>query len=61
MEQGKSTNTASRRKPRNVGNTFESIDFGRVPPQAVDLEEAVLGALMLEKEAVNEVIDILMP
>ena len=34
---------------------------GRIPPQAVDLEEVVLGALMLEKEAVNEVIDILTP
>jgi len=61
MEQGKSGNTTSKRKPRNFGNAFESIDFGRVPPQAVDLEEAVLGALMLEKEAVNEVIDVLMP
>ena len=34
---------------------------GRVPPQATDLEEVVLGALMLEKDAVNEVIDILTP
>lgn len=34
---------------------------GRIPPQAVDLEEVVLGALMLEKEAVNAVIDILTP
>ena len=34
---------------------------GRIPPQATDLEEVVLGALMLEKEAVNEVIDILHP
>ena len=34
---------------------------GRIPPQATDLEEVVLGALMLEKEAVNEVIDILTP
>ncbi|MBR6878420.1 MAG: hypothetical protein IKM95_03425, partial [Bacteroidales bacterium] len=34
---------------------------GRIPPQAVDLEEVVLGALMLEKDAVNEVIDILTP
>ena len=34
---------------------------GRIPPQAVDLEEVVLGALMLEKEVVNEVIDILTP
>ena len=34
---------------------------GRIPPQAVDLEEVVLGALMLEKKAVNDVIDILTP
>ena len=34
---------------------------GRVPPQAVDLEEVVLGALMLEKDAVNAVIDLLNP
>ncbi len=32
---------------------------GKVPPQAVDLEQAVLGAMMLEKNAVTEVIDIL--
>ena len=34
-------------------------ESGRIPPQAVDYEEAVLGALMLEKNAVNDVIDIL--
>lgn len=34
---------------------------GRIPPQAVDLEEVVLGAMMLEKGAVNAVIDILTP
>ena len=34
---------------------------GRIPPQATDLEEVVLGALMLEKDAVIEVIDILSP
>ncbi len=36
-------------------------DIGRVPPQAIDMEEAVLGALMLEKEAVITVLDILRP
>ncbi len=36
-------------------------DFGRVPPQAIDMEEAVLGAIMLEKEAVISVLDILQP
>lgn len=35
-------------------------DFGgRIPPQAVDLEKTVLGAMMLEKNAVTEAIDIL--
>lgn len=37
------------------------LQHGRVPPQAVDLEEVVLGAMMLEKDAVNAVIDILNP
>jgi replicative DNA helicase len=34
---------------------------GKLPPQAVDVEEAVLGALMLEKDALSAVIDILKP
>jgi replicative DNA helicase len=33
--------------------------MGKIPPQAVELEEAVLGALMLEKDALTNVIDIL--
>ncbi len=36
-----------------------SLDMGRIPPQAVDLEQAVLGAMMLEKNAVTDTIDIL--
>ncbi len=36
-------------------------DFGKVPPQANDMEEAVLGAIMLEKEAVISTLDILKP
>lgn len=35
------------------------LGMGKVPPQAVQLEEAVLGAMMLDKECVNRVIDIL--
>ncbi len=38
-----------------------SMEMGRVPPQAVDLEEAVLGAVMLEKDAVISILDILKP
>ncbi|MBE0650798.1 MAG: replicative DNA helicase [Bacteroidales bacterium] len=37
------------------------LEHGKVPPQAVDLEEAVLGAMMLEQDAVTAVIDILKP
>ncbi len=36
-----------------------SESLGKVPPQALDIEEAVLGALMLEKDALSNVIDIL--
>ncbi|MGF1533329.1 MAG: replicative DNA helicase [Bernardetiaceae bacterium] len=35
--------------------------LGRLPPQALDLEEAVLGALMIEKDALDQVVDILKP
>jgi len=37
------------------------MEHGRVPPQAVDLEEAVLGSVMLEKDALSTVIDALSP
>jgi len=37
------------------------FDMGKIPPQAVDLEEAVLGALLLERDALTSVIDILRP
>ncbi len=37
------------------------LEHGRVPPQATDVEEIVLGGLMLQKEAVAAVIDILLP
>ncbi len=35
--------------------------FGKVQPQALPLEEAVLGAIMLDKDAVTSVLDILSP
>ncbi len=55
-------NTATRDKIRNVlGKASANIGLGKLPPQAVDLEEAVLGALMLEKDALTTVIDILKP
>ena len=38
-----------------------SLEKGKVPPQAVDLEEVVLGAMMIDKKGVDEIIDILHP
>ncbi len=38
-----------------------AMEGGRLQPQAPELEQAVLGAMMLEKNAVNEAIDILSP
>jgi replicative DNA helicase len=35
--------------------------YGKVPPQAKELEEAVLGAIMLEKSAFDNVVEILKP
>ena len=37
------------------------LEKGRIPPQAIDLEEAVLGAMMIDKKGVDEAIDILSP
>lgn len=36
-------------------------ESGKLPPQAIELEEAVLGALMIEKDALTAVVDILQP
>ncbi len=38
-----------------------SLEKGKLPPQVIDLEEAVLGAMMIDKKGVDEVIDILQP
>ncbi len=55
--------TVSRKRvPSKPGyNTFQAQHFGKLPPQALDLEESTLGALMLEKDALTKVIDILHP
>ncbi len=44
--------------PRTPSN---DQNFSKLPPQAIDLEEAVLGALMIEKDALTAVADILRP
>lgn len=56
-------------KPRNqrkdrvsaIRDFMPANEMGKLPPQAVDLEEAVIGAMLLEGKSLNSVIDILKP
>ncbi|QWX84502.1 replicative DNA helicase [Cellulophaga sp. HaHaR_3_176] len=38
-----------------------NLERGKIPPQAIDLEEVVIGAMMIDKKGIDEVIDILHP
>jgi len=56
------SNVNKDRKFRRKATTdVGSMVFGKVPPQAKELEEAILGAIMLEKSAFDTVIEILKP
>ena len=46
---------------KNVSNKIISLEKGKIPPQALELEEAVLGAMMIDKKGIDDVIDILHP
>ncbi len=62
MEEMKNTVSDSRRKKSNRPQTLSDVfEHGKVPPQATDLEEAVLGAIMLEKDALAAIIDVIRP
>src|SRR6218665_476641 len=50
-----------RKNRRKSGPDLSTMVYGKVPPQAKELEEAVLGAIMLEKSAFDTVIEILKP
>ena len=55
-QQKKARNTRTKsQSPAVVG------DYGRIQPQARELEEAILGALMIEKDAYSQVSEILRP
>ncbi|MEE3034313.1 MAG: replicative DNA helicase [Bacteroidota bacterium] len=41
--------------------TVINLKNAKLPPQAIDLEEAVLGAMLIDKKGVDEVIDLLQP
>ncbi len=49
------------RKRRKTSIDLSTMMYGKVPPQAKELEEAVLGAIMLEKSAFDTVTEIVKP
>jgi len=59
MEQSRSTPLRVGHKSGKLISRDLSESLGKLPPQAPDLEEAVLGALMLEKNALTSVIEYL--
>jgi replicative DNA helicase len=54
-------NRTSDRRTRTAAALGTNYAAGKLPPQAKELEVAVLGALMIEREAINEVAGILKP
>ena len=63
----KRTTLVEMEKPKTIPgyqvdkSTLINLEKGKIPPQAIDLEEVVLGAMMIDKKGVDEVIDILQP
>src|SRR5678815_3584547 len=55
------TNLNRDRKRRKSSLDLSTMVYGKVPPQAKDLEEAVLGAIMQEKNVFDTVAEILKP
>ena len=44
---------------RKTSSESNVLDYGKLPPQVKELEEAVLGAVMIEQNAINDISDIL--
>ncbi|MDE7337803.1 MAG: replicative DNA helicase, partial [Bacteroidales bacterium] len=55
------TNQKKRAAFRNALSDNSILEQGKLPPQALDVEQAVLGALMIDPEAVTNSIDVLRP
>ena len=45
----------------NENPSIVNLSDGKIPPQAIDLEEAVIGAMLIDEKGVNEIIEILSP
>jgi replicative DNA helicase len=44
---------------RNRKTDLSNVMYGKIPPQARELEEAVLGAILLEKDKLSDVLEVL--
>ncbi|MEQ9008105.1 MAG: DnaB-like helicase N-terminal domain-containing protein, partial [Ekhidna sp.] len=53
--------TKKKEKSTDRRETALSKHLGKLPPQAVEIEETVLGALMLERDRINHVLGFLQP
>ena len=51
----------NRKQSRRKDGELAEYMYGKVQPRAIELEEAVLGALMLDKDALSVVLDIIGP
>ena len=60
MEYGSQNSQSGSGYPRRE-TKIKALDHGRKQPQAVDIEEAVLGAIMIDKDGLTTVMDILKP
>ena len=56
MENLKSINPIKVDKTTNI-----NLEKGKLPPQALDLEEAVLGAMLIDRKGIDDAVDILKP
>jgi replicative DNA helicase len=61
MEQDRSTSLRFGNRTNKAPQRDIASGLGKLPPQVLDLEEAVLGAVMLEKNALNAVVEFLKP
>ena len=59
MAEGGVKKSVRRKEGNNLGTL--GLEVGNVPPQALDVEEAVLGALLIEPNCIDEAMDELTP
>jgi len=57
MSDTKRTTRFTRNKTEDISNML----YSKIPPQARELEEAVLGAILIERDVISEIADILKP